>query len=129
MSKSIYNTYDTTVNTKSPSIEGVAVSSTTTYYSEPIAGAHSEGFSLHLRWTGDPTGTFSFWVSNKPTPSLTDDTDWVQDSTAYTAANPAGSASKAQHNIAQRAKWKRMKYVNASGSGSIFGWVNVPRNS
>ena len=126
MSYSMFNTTDTRTG---GSQEGVAVSSTTTYYGTLIAGAHSEGLSAHFATTGTPTGTISFWVSNKPMPSLTDDTDWVQDSSAFTAANPAGSATKSQHNIAQRAKWKRFKYVNSSGSGVLFGWYNSVRNS
>lgn len=125
-SYSIYNTADTT---EGRSVEGVAVSSTSTYYSTPMSGKHSDGHGLHLQWTGTPTGTFTFWVSDKPKPSLTDDSDWVQDSTNFTASNPAGSASKAQHNIACRHAWARIKYVNASGSGVLYGWANVTRTA
>lgn len=122
MPKSVFNTADTMVGR---SAEGVAVSSTTTYYSDIMGEAHSSGLSAHFQWTGTPTGTFTFWVSNKPNPSTADDTDWVQDSTVFTAVNPAGVASKAAHTINHRAKHKRFKYVNASGSGVLFGWVHV----
>jgi hypothetical protein len=123
---SIYNTADSRTG---KSEEGVAVSSTNTYYSTVISGKHSTVVPAHFSWTGNPTGTLSFWVSDKPQPSLADDTDWVQEATAYTAVNPAGSASKAEHDITSTHRWKRFKYVNASGSGTLYGYVNVSRNA
>ncbi len=125
-SYSIFNTAD---GITGDSQEGIAVTGTNTYYSNLISNKHSSGFGLHLQWTGTPTGTFTFWVSDKPNPSLTDDTDWVNDTTGFTASNPAGSASKAQHNVAHRHAWGRIKYVNATGSGVLLGWVPVNRHA
>lgn len=126
---SSYSLFNTTDTTKGTSKEGVDVSGTTTYYSGKISGKHADGIGLHLQWTGTPTGTFTFWVSDKPNPSEADDSDWVSDATNYTAANPAGSADKKQHNITCRHAWSRIKYVNASGSGTLFGYVNIARTA
>lgn len=109
--------------------DGVAVSGTNTYYSKPFGGAHSDGQSIHLEWSGTPTGTFTLWASDKPNPSETDDTDWVQDTT-FSPTNPAGSASKMMDTTSNmKANLKRIKYVNASGSGTLKGWATVVRNA
>lgn len=101
---------------------GVAVSGTTTYYSDAI-NIDGEAVSWHIVWTGTPTGTFTLWYSNKPDASLADDTDWVQDAT-FPASNPAGSASKAFVSATDVSALRcRLKYVNASGSGTIKCWA------
>lgn len=125
-SYSLLNTADTRTGS---SQEGVAVSSTNTYYTSVMSGKHTSGQGFTLKWTGTPTGTFTFWVTDKPNPSLADDTDWVQDSTNFTAVNPAGSASTAQHNVTSRHAFCRVKYVNASGSGTLFCYYNIERNA
>lgn len=120
-SYSIFYTYDT-YGLKS---EGVAVSGTTTYYSKAWGAAGSTGQAMQLEWTGTPTGTFTLWWSSKPNPSMTDDADWIQD-TDFAPVNPAGSASSFGDNAAiMNANLKRIKYVNASGSGTLKGWVTV----
>lgn len=101
---------------------GVAVSGTSTYYSDAI-NVDGEAASWHFVWTGTPTGTFTLWYSNKPDASDADDTDWVQDS-SFPASNPAGSASKAFVAASGVAALRtRIKYVNASGSGTIKAWA------
>jgi hypothetical protein len=58
-------------------------------------------------------------------PSLANDADWIQDA-VYAPGNPAGSASKTGDNTTViPANWKRMKYVNASGTGTLTGYVTV----
>lgn len=106
-----------------PRQSGVAVSSTTTYYSDPWSKGGADGHSIQLEWTGTPTGTFTLWYSNKPNPDRSSDADWIQDTT-FTPVNPAGAASKMGDNVANfKANLKRIKYVNASGSGNLFGYV------
>lgn len=107
--------------------EGVAVTGSNTYYGNPISGKNSSGFGIEFIWTGTPTGTITHWISNKPNPSLADDSDWVQESTLFTAVNPAGSASKSQHTLAHHGGLKRFKYVNSSGSGVFYAYVNTVR--
>lgn len=106
--------------------DGVAVSSTNTYYSSPISARLGDGFSLQLRWTGTPTGTFTVWKANKPNPDRTNDADWDQDadfngSGSLAAAGAAGGASFSAMN-AKNDLW-RVKYVNASGTGTIFAYM------
>lgn len=121
---SIYQTVTASgaVNVVQP---GVAVSSTNTYYSQPWSSRFGHNMSIGLFWTGTPTGTFTLWFSDTPTPDLTNDNDWHQD-TAYVPGNPAGAAGKTGDNWAVgAARWWRIKYVNASGSGVLTGYVHV----
>src|SRR6185503_3560714 len=115
---SLYNTrqVDPALPFKVP---GIAVSSTNTYYSDPI-GPRVQGFGYHFEWTGTPTGTLTLWRSNKTNPDLSSDADWIQ-VTSFTPTNPAGSASKFGDEITfTNFKLYRFKYVNASGSGTLF---------
>jgi hypothetical protein len=110
-----------------PVTEGVAVSSTTTYYSKVWTGSDSDTCGIHLEWSGTPTGTFTLWMSDKYAPDETSDTDWVQD-TGFSPSNPAGAAGKFRDDMSQApARRKRIKYVNASGSGTLKGWATVFR--
>lgn len=110
-----------------PTSDGVAVSSTNTYYSKMWTGEDSYGYDLMVSWTGTPTGTLTLWVSDKLNPDEANDNDWVQ-TTETTMVNPAGSASKFRVATATSPAYrKRLKYVNSSGSGSLFAYVTVPR--
>lgn len=120
--KSIYVTR--TTDFMGTQTEGVAVSSTSTYYSLPWMS--DDGQNIHHYWTGTPTGTLTLWYSSKDHPLLTDDSDWVQD-TGFTPTNPAGSAGQSMDNSSNsKSKWKRTKYVNASGSGVLYGNITHP---
>ena len=108
-----------------PLISGVAVSSTTTYYSKMFSGGNAENASIRLEWTGTPTGTLTLWYSDKQNPNEASDADWDQDTT-WTATNPAGSAAHFHTDLVDKpALRKRFKYVNASGSGVLSGNVTV----
>lgn len=123
---SIFITRSTT-DSNAPPFSGVAVSSTNTYYSDTISGNDADGMGLTLLWTGTPTGVFTMWMTDNQAPSLADDTDWVQDTT-WAPTNPAGSGSKFRDDTGNaKAMRKRIKYVNASGTGVIKGWVTVPK--
>jgi hypothetical protein len=122
---SIYNTTDSGAEGRSH--EGVAVSGALTFYSSKIGGRDSDGCALHLQWTGTPTGTFTLWMSDKPYPSETDDSDWVQD-TGFSPTNPAGAAGKMRDDMSNaKARWKRVKYVNSASTGTLFGWASVSK--
>lgn len=119
MSKQIYGTDDDV---------GVSVSGTDTYYSKPFQAKDAAAVSFHLQWTGTPTGTFTLWYSNKPKADATDDDDWVQDTT-FSPTNPAGSASKGFYTVGNVvALFVRVKYVNASGSGTLVGWSEIGKS-
>lgn len=111
-----------------PTLEGVAASSTNTYYSRIWGGlGNQDGYGLHVVTDGTLTGTWTLWMSDKRDPVLTSDADWVQD-TGFSPTNPAGAASKFRDDTSTaKARWKRLKYVNASGTGNIFAYVTVPR--
>lgn len=101
--------------------DGVAASSTDTYYSNKMApGSDDLGFTLQT--TGTLTGTFTLWLSDKDHPSLADDADWVQ-AAGPTFTNPAGSTTKVKYGIeGLEFAWARVKYVNASGTGNLLGY-------
>ena len=107
-----------------PLTRGVAVSSTNTYYSKMASGAVY--LSLQLAWTGTPTGAFTIQGSDKDQPDETSDTDWFTITATQVPADPAGSASGTTGRVNQfNCKWKRVKYVNASGSGVLSGDASV----
>jgi len=106
----------------------LAISGTSTYYSDAIMARDGQAVSFHLVWTGTPTGTFTLWYSNVPNADASSDTDWVQDTT-YSPTNPAGSASKSFVTIGNLvANRVRLKYVNASGSGTLAGYAHIASN-
>ncbi len=113
---------------EAPAVDGVAVSGTSVYYSKMWTGEDATAFSASVSWTGTPTGTFVYQVSNKPNPIETSDADWST-STEITVVNPAGSASGwTLSSVASPHFRKRLKYTNASGSGVLYGYVTVPRS-
>lgn len=120
---SLYNTREAPGVFAPSKVPGLAVTGTNTYYSDPI-GPRADGWGYHFEWTGTPTGTFTLWRSNKPNPDLTSDADWIQIST-FTPTNPAGSAGKFGDDVSfTNFKLYRFKYVNASGSGTLFCWAS-----
>lgn len=108
-----------------PRQDGVAVSGTNTYYSDPWGAPGADGHSIQVVYSGTPTGTFTLWYSNKNNPDRASDTDWVQDS-SFAPTNPAGAGGKFGDNAANfKANLKRLKYVNASGTGTIEAYVTI----
>ena len=105
---------------------GVSVLGTPTIYSDMWTGESADGFNLTVFTTGTLTGTFTMWMTDKPSPDQTNDTDWVQDTT-FAPTNPAGAAVKFMDAAGNaKAYRKRLKYVNASGTGVITAYVTVP---
>lgn len=103
---------------------GVAVTSTNTYYSDPVT-IDGETASVHLVWTqtvATLTGTFTLWYSNKPNADLANDTDWVQDTT-FPAPSVSGTGKAFINISAVGASKVRLKYVNATGSGTLQCWA------
>lgn len=124
---SLYNTREIPPATPFK-IPGVVVSSTSTFYSDAM-GPRGPSFGYHFEWTGTPTGTISLWRSNKTQPDPTTDNDWVQ-VTTFTPTNPAGAPSKFGDEINfTNFRLYRFKYVNASGTGTLFCFtssVSIP---
>lgn len=105
--------------------EGVAASSTNTYYSQKMQPDDEGLLGFTLETTGTLTGTFTLWYSDEDQPALATDTDWVQD-TSWSPTNPAGSTTKVKYVVSGlRGKWARVKYVNGSGTGNLLGYANV----
>lgn len=123
---SIYNTRSGT-DANAPVLVGTAVSGTGPFYSDIWTGEDADGYSLSVFYTGTPTGTFTLWFTDKPNPDQTNDNDWIQD-TAFSPTNPAGAGGKFGDPAGNFKSYrKRLKYVNASGSGTVTAYVTVPR--
>lgn len=120
--------YTTDTDAAGGQSNGVTVSSTNTYYSAVFSSPYANGFSFSMEWTGTPTGTFTLWYTNKENPVLTTDADWNQDTT-FAPTNPAGAAgSMGDGGIGNAgARLWRIKYVNASGSGTLTGNAHFNR--
>lgn len=128
-SYSLIRTFDTG-DANSSSVNGQAVTGTPTYYSKCWVGMYT--FGLTVVTSGTLTGTWTLWATDNPNASDADDTDWVDMSAhaEFVETNPAGSATKWRVNSYQlRAGKFRLKYVNASGTGSIYAYVTLPKTS
>lgn len=114
------------VDGRSGRTDGVAVSSTNTYYSSPVALGAGSQLSLSLHWTSTASGTTTLWKANKPNPSEATDADWTSVSLGSLAGpgGVAGNSSEEYGNLG--AGLFRVKYVNASGSGVLSAYANVP---
>ena len=122
---SIFNTRSGT-DANAPALVGASLTGVVTAYSDPWSGESADGFNLSVFTTGTLSGTFTLWMTDKPYPGLADDTDWIQD-TSFAPTNPAGGAVKFQDAAGNtKAYRKRLKFVNASGTGTITGYVTVP---
>lgn len=106
--------------------DGVAVSGTSTYYSSPIALGVGSQLSLSLHWTSTASGTTTLWKANRPNPDVTSDADWssVALGSLSGPGGVAGNSSEEYGNLG--AGLFRVKYVNASGSGTLYAYGNVP---
>lgn len=125
---SIYNTISAT-DANAPILQGLAVTGTNTYYSQMFSGATEPGYGLQVIFAGTPTGTFTLWFSNKDKPDETNDNDWVQDTT-FVPTNPAGAGGKFWDDaVNANAFRKRLKYVNASGAGTVSAFVSTAASS
>lgn len=83
-----------------------------------------KSMSMQAFWTGTPAGALTLWSSDKPDPSVSDDSDW--DVMTEDPADPAGSASKATTVIADlKHRWVMLKYVPSTGSGTITTYVTM----
>lgn len=120
-----YSLYLTRSGTDSgaPATSGVAASGTNTYYSESLKG--SDDFSVGVATSGTLTGTWTLWGSNKMDPNTASDTDWTDLTALITPTNPAGAATKWTINsVNTRMRRVRLKYVNASGTGTLTADAN-----
>lgn len=100
--------------------DGIVNPTGTKYSHKMVPRAGLVGFTLQT--TGTLNGTFSLWYSDKEAPNTASDDDWVQD-TGWTHTDPAGSATKVKYVVSDlETRWVRVKYVHASGSGSLFGY-------
>lgn len=122
---SIFN-FRSATDPGAPTQPTTPVTGVQTVYSELIGGEASDGYAMTIFTTGTLTGTFSLFVTDKMFPDLTNDNDWVADA-AFVPVNPAGAAVKFRDDAGNaKGAFKRVKYVNASGTGTLQGFVTTP---
>jgi hypothetical protein len=122
---SIFNTRSAT-DPGAPTLNVATVTGAATVYSDLFAGEAADGYGMTVFTTGTLSGTFTLWVTDKMFASLADDTDWVQD-TGFVPVNPAGAAAKFRDDAGNaKGAFKRLKFVNASGTGTLQGFVTTP---
>ena len=110
-------------STGQPPTDGVAVSSTSTYYSAKTNKLTSPLFGYDLYW-GTNVGTFTVQISNKRDPVESSDSDWKTVTLATAIVQPNGSNTGDYVDLTDLPfKWVRLKYVNASGTGTIYAYV------
>ena len=101
-----------------------AVTGTNTYYSSKTSLSGLVNLSYHLSWTGTTAGTFTVQVSNVASPAEDDDDDWIDLTLDDAITQPAGSAGKFGVDLSEVGfEWIRLKYVNASGTGTVTAIV------
>lgn len=116
--------FQTTDTSGATPTNGKAASGTSTYYSTVWKG--DRDFGLTVVTSGTLTGTWTLWATDNPNASEADDTDWVDSSSHadFVETNPAGSTTKWRVNsVLMRAAKLRLKYVNASGTGTLYAYV------
>ena len=93
-----------------------AMSGTTAITSQAIDVSNYQSTAFQLSWTGTPTGSFAVLVSI--------DGVTYSDLGASSPNNPAGSTGSAYIPVyGSGAKWMKLRYTNASGSGTLSGKV------
>lgn len=108
-----------------------AVSGTTTYYTDKFSMLKGSLFSLHMIATETQAtlgGTYTLWESNIPNADPTADTDWVQNTdVTFTAVASGVTQLLTVGNAA--ARWYRVKYVNATGEGTLDIWLHAGKGA
>ena len=108
-----------------------------TVYSNVFYVTSSNMASFHLVVDDDASSlaiTVTLWASNKPNPSLTDDTDWVQMTSSHgydglPNGNPTGGDTKDLVDLGNLgAAVYRFKFERTAGSGTLDGWVAIKDN-
>lgn len=115
----------TTLGARHITAKTKAVSGTSTYYSSKMLHKDNQlGFSI--QFVGTMVGTLTLWWSDLELPDVADDDDWIQDA-SWSPTNPAGSDIKTKYGIGDlKGRWARLKYVNASGSGTVAAQAVIP---
>lgn len=104
-----------------------AMASTNTITSDVTDMTGLNTGSYQMKWTGTPTGNATSWileVSNNFDPHRPSEATWTVATIATAPTNPAGSATNTGLDLGTDFPWGacRLKYVNASGTGTLQIW-------
>lgn len=93
--------------------------------SNPVNLDGTHKCSFQLQYSGTPTGTISFEVSNDADPAASVTGNWdALDSTLFSPAltQPAGAAGTMPVNLTDiQFEWIRVKYTRTGSSGTLTG--------
>ena len=103
--------------------EALVVGSTSRKIRGPKANGH---FSIHVRnlTASGATSTMTFWYSNLPDPSETDDTHWIQE-TLITAIDLTVIGNTFYNVGNVNAEWIRIKTVAVTTAGTLYAYSRV----
>lgn len=113
----------------------IAVSSTTTYTSQWQVMDSFQSYGIQVVWTGTPTASVSLEVSMDPIPSLetfataSAEAPTNSDTVAGSTVAASGINIITYDNIETSANWVRVKWINASGTGTITSVNLVAKGS
>lgn len=104
-----------------------AVSSTTTYTSAASNILNLDNIGIQCNFTSTPTGTLTIEVSldhaETATGEITVAGNWITVSNSSTSIS-SGSPTNVYYDLNQlSAPWVRLKYINASGSGTLTAYL------
>lgn len=111
--KDIFTTLDTSTNA--------------TKYTTKLAYKNHSGISWHIVATGSSlTSAITFWASNLPNPSVSDDTDWVQQTDITLTGPTTASSFKGMAVVGNcNAQWYRVKIVTSNGTGAATVYAHT----
>lgn len=111
----------------------VAIASAADFISDIIeVGIGATLLSLHMQWTGDPTGTFALFQSNFPQPGKNKTQGWVPvpiGEVDFTGKNPAGAAGSSFSNISAVSGCKYLLVYTQSGGTGVLDAFSVTKNA
>lgn len=93
-----------------------------------IAMGPRSSVSYHAVWTGTPNGAFSFEFSNDDVANSGSVSNWTALTVpaAFTSGNPVGAAASFGFELVPYSfRWTRIKYTNASSTGTLVVTIDV----
>lgn len=112
-------------------VEGAGDMAQAVITSSPIGLATIRDAGIQLIWTGTPTGTFTFEISNDFNPreqnafAAANTGTWTPLTVDRAPTNPAGSAANTAMDLSTIPyRWVRAKYTRTGSSGTLTGWVS-----
>ena len=105
--------------------QSLDTSTNATIRSARFGHRNTGAYSLHVEYAGGSslTSVVTLWVSNKPDPDATSDSDWVDTGITFTNITTGTSAKEVKNLVDYNYRWLRVKVVTSNGTGKVSVWV------